>query len=206
MAELEKLGTIDLGICENTPLVFNGRLYRLEYVRARYRRNPFGKAHHRLVDVATGEALPPFAEDTSIASALVEGKTIHVFGNQGGNAITAYHSRDLENWSSMPALSLPGWKIFNTSVCKGDDCYILAIEVGEPTEVVGVPFTTRFARSPDLVGWELTGPECVHDRSRYTACPTIRFFRNQGNFHRPQKQDLGFDFSQAAEQIPDLRW
>ncbi|KYH41116.1 MAG: hypothetical protein AYL33_004920 [Candidatus Bathyarchaeota archaeon B63] len=51
----------------------------------------------------------------------------------------------------------------------------MAIELGEPPEVVGVPFTIRFAESEDLINWRLTSPRCVYSKDRYTACPTIRF-------------------------------
>lgn len=176
MARLKKIGTVDINLCEVTPFVFNDRLYRLENVRGRYPRRIQDKPYHRLVDIATGEALPPFAEDSSIASAIVEDDTVYVYGNQDKNKIILYRSRDLKEWTAQEAFSRDGYKFYNTSVCKGDNGYVLAFEIFEPPEETGVQFTTRFLRSQDLLNWELTPFECAHDRTRYTACPTIRFF------------------------------
>ena len=50
----------------------------------------------------------------------------------------------------------------------------MAIEVGKPPEVVGVPFTTRFAESTDLKGWKLLPEDRVFTKERYSACPSIR--------------------------------
>ena len=51
----------------------------------------------------------------------------------------------------------------------------MAIEVGKPPEVVGVPFTMRFAESRDLLDWKLLPEECVYTKERYSACPALRF-------------------------------
>ena len=55
----------------------------------------------------------------------------------------------------------------------------MAIELGEPPEVVGVRFTMRFAESDDLVNWRMLPEECVYSKDRYTACPAIRFLDGQ---------------------------
>ena len=53
---ITKLGTIDCDMVETTPIVFNGRLYRFEYVRDfYYKPNTTGRSHFRFVDVASGE-------------------------------------------------------------------------------------------------------------------------------------------------------
>ena len=85
-----------------------------------------------------------------------------VFGvdNWDGENIFVFRSNDLEHWEQRPALKLPGWGLFNTSVCKAGDRYVMAIEVGKPPEVVGVPFTMRFAESKNLLDWRLL-PEGV---------------------------------------------
>jgi hypothetical protein len=72
-------------------------------------------------------------------------------------------------------LSLPAWELFNTSVCKADSRYLMAIEVGGPKEVVGVPFTIFFAESKDLLTWTLLPQECVYSKEKYTACPALRY-------------------------------
>jgi alpha-L-fucosidase len=65
--------------------------------------------------------------------------------------------------------------LYNTSVCKGDGRYLMAIEVGEPKEVVGVPFTIFFAESLDLRTWKPLPQECVYSKEKYTACPALRY-------------------------------
>lgn len=52
----------------------------------------------------------------------------------------------------------------------------MAIEVGEPSDVVGVRFTIFFAESKDLLNWKLLPRECVYSREKYTACPAVRHY------------------------------
>jgi hypothetical protein len=127
--------------------------------------------------VATGRPTPAFARGYDLGCALAEGGTMWAFGvdQWDGTKIVAFRSDDLEHWESLPALTLPGWGLFNTSVCRAGDRFIMAIEVGKPPEVVGVPFTNRFAESKDLVHWKLLPDECVFTKERYSACPSIRF-------------------------------
>jgi hypothetical protein len=175
---IRKLGTIDCDLVEATPLVFRGRLWRFEYVRSTYRPNHSGIPHFRFVDVATGATTPGFAAGYHLGSAHVEGETVYVYGvagTWGGDRIDVHWSQDLESWSAQTAVHLPGWELFNTSVCRGDGRYVMAIEVGAPPEVVGVRFTMRFAASADLRTWRLLPEDCVFSKERYTACPALRF-------------------------------
>ena len=174
---IRKLGTVDCDMVETTPVVFRGRLYRFESVRAGHRSNPTEKSFFRLVDVATGEATPSFAEGHHLGCAFVEGDAVYVYGVEawGASRIDVFRSNDLKTWTSQPALERPGWGIFNTSVCRGPKGYVMAIELDKPPEEVGVGFTNRFAVSDDLLHWKPTGPECVFAKDRYTACPTLRY-------------------------------
>ena len=175
--QIRKLGTVDCDMVETTPVVFKRRLYRFEYVRDYYKANKTGKSYFRFVDVKTGEYTSPFAADYHLGSAHVEGDTMYVYGVNiwGGTEIGVFWSKDLKKWSSETALDLPGWGIFNNSVCKGKGRYVMAFEIDKPAEETGAPFTMRFAESPDLIHWKLTPPECVFAKDRYTACPAIRF-------------------------------
>ena len=176
---IRKLGTIDCDMVETTPIVFRQRLYRVEYVRERYRRKAPGEtgSYFRVIDVATGEPMPPFARGFHLCSAYVEGETVYVFGVEkwGANKVHGFRSTDLRNWESFTALDLPGWSIFNNSVCRGDGRYVMAIEIDAPPEETGVRFTIRFAESKDLRTWKLTPSSCVYAKDRYTSCPTLRF-------------------------------
>ena len=84
--------------------------------------------------------------------------------------------------------------IFNTSVCKGPDGYILAIEIGGKHPWVGVGFTCIFAKSDDLLNWELIDPEThSYDKGRYTACPVLRYVD-------------GWYYMICLESMPASRW
>jgi len=62
---INKLGTIDLDLVETTPIVFNDRLYRFEWVRNGYHDNQLGVDYFRLIDHARGEvATSPFGHNS----------------------------------------------------------------------------------------------------------------------------------------------
>ena len=192
---IRKLGTVDCDLVEATPVVFKGRLYRFEYVRKEYKPNRTGDSYFRFIDVATGKATPAFAKGYHLGSAHVEGDTVYAYGvkSWGASEIGVFCSKDMKTWKFETALSLPGWGIYNNSVCKGRNVsgfplhsnlethggYVMAIELGEPPEVVGVRFTMRFAESDDLIHWKITADDQVFSKDRYTACPAIRFLDDQ---------------------------
>jgi hypothetical protein len=175
--EIRKLGTLDLLMVETTPVVFRDRLYRFEYVRKDYHANKTGDSYFRFIDVESGKATTDFGKGFDLGCALADGDAIWVFGvdNWDGEEIAVFRSTDLKRWEQHTALRIPGWGLFNTSVCKARDRYVMAIEIGRPPEVVGVPFTMRFAESKNLLDWKLLPEACVYTKERYSACPTLRF-------------------------------
>ena len=174
---IRKLGTIDCDLVETTPVVFKRRLYRFEYVRKGYAGNPTGDSYFRFVDWETGEASAPFAAGYHLGNVFVENDVLTVTGTDiwDGEKVDLFASTDMCNWECRNALDLPGYGIFNTSLCKADGRYILMFEVGRPEEVAGVRFTARFAESPDLIHWELTDPACTYSVERYTAPHALRY-------------------------------
>jgi hypothetical protein len=174
---IRKLGTLDLGMVETTPVVFRDRLYRFEYVRKDHHASNTGESYFRFIDVETGNATTAFAKGYDLGCAFADGDAIWVFGvdNWDGENIAVFRSKDLEHWEKRSVFKLPGWGLFNTSVCKTGDRYVMAIEVGRPPEVVGVPFTMRFAESKNLLDWKLLPAACVYTKERYSACPALRF-------------------------------
>src|SRR5581483_10452969 len=140
-------------------------------------------SYFRFLDVAAGKPTPAFAKGRHLGCAFAEGDTAYAFGvdRWGGSKVSVYRSKDLEAWDERLALDLPGWELFNTSVCKADGRYVMAVEVGGPKEVVGVPFTIFFAESADLLRWELLPRACVYSREKYTACPALRYL--DGHFY-----------------------
>ena len=176
---IRKLGTLDCDIIETTPVVWQGRLLRFEYVQDRYWNNDTGRSFYRFVDMETGATTPRFGWDHSYGSAHVEGDTMYVFGTVtgGGPDMEVLWSKDLEAWAVRPILNLPrDWALANQTVCKGSDRYMMAMEVGAPEDLVGRRFTNFFAESHDLKEWRLLPPEDhVFARDRYTACPVLRW-------------------------------
>jgi len=180
---IRKLGTIDCDLVETTPIVFRGRLYRFEYVRIGYSGNKTGDSYFRFVDHATGDVSAPFAQGYHLGNVFVEGDVLYVTGTNiwDGERVDLFVSGDMEQWETRNALNLPGWGIFNTSMCRAEDRYVLMFEVGKPPEVAGVRFTARFAVSTDMETWELTPPECTYSKERYTAPHCLRYL--EGHYY-----------------------
>ncbi|MDH5604092.1 MAG: GDSL-type esterase/lipase family protein [Cyclobacteriaceae bacterium] len=191
---IQKLGTVDPDIVETSPFVFNNKLYRLESVKDYHRDNALGKPYLQVKEVESGNTLPYFGKGYILGSAFVPGDTAWVYGvdKPGSPRVTVFWSTDLKNWKSKIALSAKGWEIFNTSVCKVDNRYVMAFEVGAPEEVTGVRFTTRFAESKDLLNWTILPEPRVYSKDRYTACPTLRYYDGYYYMtyleHRPERQ------------------
>jgi len=183
--KLVKKGTLDIDIVEATPVVWKGRLLRFEWIRGNgfgqgYYGNTEGCPYFRFTDMETEETTQPFAHGYSFGSAHIEGDTAYVYGTygvSGGTVIRAFWSKDLVNWESKDVITLSDrLHIFNNSVCKGKDGYYMSIELGGDPEIVGNPFTIVFAKSADLLNWEmLEMGEHVYTRQRYSACPVLRY-------------------------------
>ncbi|MHB1457494.1 MAG: hypothetical protein ACYC0V_11335 [Armatimonadota bacterium] len=178
--QIIKHGTIDIDLVETNPVVFRDRLYRFECVRERYWANETGRTFSRFVDCETGKATPAFAWDLLFTCAFIDDDIVYVTGTihedcmQRGK-IVMFVSTDLHSWESRTAIDLPGFGIFNTSICKADDRYVLMFEIDRPFEQCGVPFTARFAASTDMKHWEVISPECNYEKDRYTAPHCLRF-------------------------------
>ena len=201
---ITKLGTIDIDLVETTPVVFNGKVYRYEYVREKYKKNTTGNSYSRFVDHETGEATPAFAQGYHLGSAAVEGDLVIVTAVDiwNGEKVEIFVSRDLKNWESWTALDLPGYGMFNTSLCRDSAGYILMFEVGKPAEVAGNRFTARFARSKDLKTWTLTAPECVYAKNRYTAPHCLRFV--DGYYYNFYLESMKGGYAQSVVRSKDL--
>ena len=180
---LKKLGTVEIGTVESTPIVWNGRLLIFESFRGTRHalmENPaYTVSDYRFLDIESGEETPHFAPDHIFGCCYAENGKMYVHGRrEGGQILDTYVSEDLIHWEQSVALEFPeDMQVFNTSVCKGPDCYIMAIEVGGKHPTVGNPYTIVFAKSDDLIHWEfLPMEDHIYSQDRYTACPVIRYY------------------------------
>src|SRR6187549_1159929 len=95
-----KKGTIDLDLCETSPFVFKGKLYRLEWHRKASRL--------RIMDHDTQTEVSNFAPKHRFPCVFVEGDTVHVYGTKEdrgwfGNTLTVFTSKDLLEWKEQVA-------------------------------------------------------------------------------------------------------
>jgi alpha-L-fucosidase len=141
----------------------------------------------------------PFAVDHAFGSAYTENGVMYVNGvrgNGGGQIIDFFESRDLENWEMTGSIDVSDeqLRIYNTSCCKDDEGYLLAIEMGGSNPNVGKSFTNFFARSKDMRNWSiLPMDKNVFSPERYTACPVIRYYD-------------GYYYIIHLESLPYYRW
>jgi len=204
LKEDRKRGTIDVDLIETTPIVFKGTLYRFEYVQPIYWANDTGESYFRFVEHDTGRVSKPFAHGYHYGNVMVEDDTLLVTGTRVRDSgwIDILASRDMERWETWNALELPGWGLFNTSLCRADDKYVLMVEVGKPPEIAGVRFTARFATSADLRRWEMTPPECTYAKDRYTAPHCLRYL--DGFYYNFYLEIVGDGFQQYVVRSRDL--
>ncbi len=160
---IRKMGTIAVDIVENSPVVFQNKLYVF-----------MGRHAFHFVEHETGHKTAPFTSGY-FGNAFVDGDTMYVTVASAGPQVKMFTSKDLEDWQSQTVLNLPGYKIYNTSICRADDKYVMMFEIGEPAEEAGHRFTARFATSTDLKNWTVTPPECNYSKDRYTAPHALRW-------------------------------
>jgi hypothetical protein len=165
--------------CEATPIVWNGRLLVVIFDR-----NGFVV----FKDFNTTEQVARIAWDYSFGCAFVDADgSLTVFGTHGTkkHVVCAPVAPDYTLGPIRPVLDAwPDQKIYNLSVCKGPHGYVLAYEADETGLV---PFSVRFAVSPDMVAWTHFGT--VYEPTVYVACPTIRYVN--GAYHVLHLRETG---------------
>lgn len=180
--ELTKLPFAFAKGMENTPLQYKGRLLLLmnrrddtKSEKDGYRNSMYGY----FIDLRTGEEFGRFAAGHSFVNGYVEGDRLHVFASQGTDrdwfqSIDHFWTDDLKTWQQEEAIhKAPDEHLFNSSVCRDDQGYLMAYESNRP-----VQFCFRFARSPDLRHWTTVPNLCYRgERNEYSACPAIRYFK-----------------------------
>lgn len=195
--QIRKLGAIQRGM-EQTPVIWQGRFMMAESMIPDA---VCPRQYIRVRDIETGEVTPPFGEDYYFASAYAEGDTLYVFAtckhddreltmyttedaeawhdSRGGHTVRMFKTTDLQHWEIKDILHCPEKRFWNTSVCRSDDGYRMAIEVsaepGFEIPAIGVHFTSFFAKSADLENWEMLPDAYSYTPERYNACPALRW-------------------------------
>ncbi len=163
-------------MCELSPIVWRDRLVYVESMRPGGDGQSPQEHFLRIRDAQTDEEISRFAQGHNLHSVIVEGDTMYVYSarhdGEPWNDVTMFASSDLLEWRSKVVITQePGEKLFNTSVCRGSDGYVMAYESNDRQYPA---FTTKFAVSDDLETWR-TLPDAVFGTDRYAACPCLRY-------------------------------
>lgn len=173
---LRREGVVRRNLCEVTPIVWDGRLCLVESVRPG-RGGQLKDYYVRLTDADTGDAQARFAEGHGLACACVHEGALYVFASRyepdgPWSDVTLFRSSDLKSWDKQVVIRQePGEHLFNSSVCRGPDGFVMAYETNDPAYP---PFSIKFARSDDLLSWTKV-PDVVFGTDRYAACPCLRY-------------------------------
>jgi len=166
--------TIRQNLCEISPFIWQGRLCHLECIRPA---SGGTEADYFLLlrDAETGKEMARCGQGYGLASAIVHDQALYIFASRWDSGdwkdVTLFKSSDLARWDQKQVIRGKNESLFNSSVCRGADGFVMAYESNDPTYP---PFTIKLAHSPDLENW-LKLPDSVFGTDRYTACPAIRF-------------------------------
>lgn len=213
--KIKKLGAINLGM-EQTPVIFRGRPILVESMLPN---SVYPYQHIIVKDLESGEQFPPFGKEYYFASAFAGEDAVYVFATsrrddkpitmydsedastwhdpRGGHSVRMFKSSDFVSWEKRDVITCPDRRMWNTSVCKGEDRYVMAIEVsqqeGYDIPQIGKAFTTFFAESEDLENWKMLSDDHSYTPDRYNACPALRYSR-------------GYYYMICLEALPCIRY
>jgi len=174
---------------EMSPFVFKGKLYRMELsdpTRALNISDP--RICCEIREAATGKLVSSFAHGRCYyAAAYVENDRVYVTGTEmvsdgkGGKTtrsgrILCFESTDLVNWTERLLFERPGFGYFNTTLTKGPDGYVLALE-SDTKPQCGEKFTMFFATSKDLKTWTRLDDSLAFPQKWYCGGPFL-VYRN----------------------------
>lgn len=167
---------------EVSPFVFKGRLMRMELLDEG--RDMDVNAHIAAIirDVETGRIVGETGEECFYHSVFVEGDRVYLTGvkrdlenkTHCGDTILIYETTDLVHWKKRELLRKPGWSYYNTTLTKGPDGYVLAIESSDLRYATRC-FTMFFATSKDLRKWTFLPNEKAFPKHRYCGGPFLTY-------------------------------
>ncbi len=160
--------------CEVSPVEWKGMLCYLESIRPGSG-GTLNDYYLSFKNAETGEEIARCGKGYGLASALVHDGKLYVFASKwdpsGWTNVTVFYSSNLKKWESKLIVEGDNEGVFNTSVCKGRNGFVMAYETSDPAYP---GFTTKFAQSKDLLNWKKL-PEATFGTNRYTACPCVRY-------------------------------
>ena len=179
---IRKLGAVSPN-GESTPFVHEGRLYRMELCDPSRGTDAGAPSCALIRDRETGKVISRFGQGCYYHALYYEEGVCRVTAARSispglsGDTIVMFESRDLIHWTQRDLFARPGWRLFNTSLTKGPEGYVICMEANEPRDAVGVPFTAFFATSPDLVEWTMLPDEKGFPKHRYLGGPYLHYSR-----------------------------
>ena len=190
--KIKKIGALCYG-CEQTPIIYKNKILLCRTIAKNSPDNKENDIYFQFFDTKNRPYSEPFAFGYYFSSAYCENNTVYVFGTSraedddivndytaGGNTVRMFYSTDLKTWKEKDIIKIPKWRLWNTSVCKADNGYYMAIEVKYKNNfrdpAVGRAFTSFFAYSENLFDWKMLPEENCYTRERYNACPALRFY------------------------------
>ena len=178
--KLRKMGAVSpWGEC--SPFVWKGRLMRMELYDPCRDGNPRDERICAIIrDVGTGKVVGRTGAGCFFHSIFVDGDRAYVTGvkrdiaagRHCGDTILVFESADLVNWTERVLVRKPGWRLYNTTIAKGPDGYVLAVESDDLTYATK-HFTMFFATSKDLREWTFLPNERAYPKHRYCGGPFL---------------------------------
>ena len=210
-----KKGYLHSPVCETTPFVFGGKLYRLESWQKYFdlpNTPPPGTQYHedsvRVCDVETNKVVSVALTNHGFASGFVWDGRMYVFSSSWGEGkpwrkaseIDMTSSADLIHWTPPVAVvhAEAGDTLYNVAVCRGRDSFVLLYETDNPKYV---PFTFKYFSSPDLKNWTRV-PDAFYGRDKYVGGPALYFYGD--TYYTLYLQDLGGKWETRITRSKDL--
>lgn len=192
MKDIRKLGTVQYHLVEVSPFVYRGKLLIFESVRPRTPDNTHdGRPYLRIRELhdgtrdvqspeefAGGRILTEFGDGFTFGVPFVWDERVLVYASLAAKEtesddIHVFWSGDMKAWDRRVAIPGTHERLYNSSVCRVRDRFIMAYETNDPAYPA---FTVKFAASHDLIHWtKLPVDQGIYGTDRYTACPTIRY-------------------------------
>ena len=179
-AVIVKTGTIDLDVVEAHYFVWQGRLLREQWCKAKYKgQRGLPGTHIAIWDVATGKLVSSLAQDHAFGTVYIEDGTAYIVatydkpGPKRRKQVNLFASKDLKAWRILPEEYVHGRNKMAAPHClKYHDGYFHNFLV-----VRHRGYSTFVSRSKDLKHWEDSplNPVLTADQDDRKLAPDVEF-------------------------------